>query len=240
MNSKILWSEADRVHKMITKPLKDGRLNLSKTAQIDVDKVPHAVLEAKDKVVEGTLYIMSAFGFLIGTILLGSVIYGMCIMLVGILLSMRLSKKRTIMYPFFFAKWNACTPFDITKKIPIKKYTVNEKIEMQKDTKEGKKSIWKTVSSKVREVGTLEFFELKMDDKANEGIPMYTPQDMVKLDKQSAMREIIKGEHADKMNLPLMIIVLVLGLVLGLYVSPIITQYMTQSAAPVAASTINP
>jgi hypothetical protein len=231
MNSKILWSEADRVHKLITKPLKDGTLILSKNAKIDVDKVPHAVIEFKDKVVEGALYIFSTFGLVLGTLLTGNMILGLCVMLCGVLLTQRLSKKRTIMFPFFFAKWNCCTPFDITKKLPIKRYTVKEMVSVEKQTKEGKKTVWKKVSEKVREVGSLEFFEMKIQDPPTTGIPMYTPQDLVASEKNTAMREIMKGEHGEKMNIPLLVIIMVLGLMMGLYISPILTQYMTQAAA---------
>jgi hypothetical protein len=192
MKAKMLWSEADRMHKMMTIPIKKGKLHLPKTKDgivpmIDVDKVPQSTIEYADKILEGITYVVggvAAYGAsMVGGLYIGASVFA------GTVLVAKQFMKRPILYPFYMARWNSCTPLNPDTAKPSRRFSIRRN---------------------KKEVGTIDFVEVKLKEPAD-GIEMYTPENYSRLHKATTLATYLKGTGGDKLPWPLLLMMIMVG-----------------------------
>lgn len=222
-NCKMLFSEAQDIHRLISRQIKSGKLYLNKNAHIDVDKVPQSTLLAKDKVVEGIGYMVSlgiaGIGFAFGGTYVALVLF--CISLV----ICRYVFIRYIMYPFYFVRWNSCMPFDMATAKPSRKFKIFRHKKKHMVRSDGTEYAHEAKE----ELGDLEFIEMKVVD--NPGITIHTPENYKRMQENVTMGEYLKAGAKDKMPWAMIIIMLAMGFMLCAVMFPNGIQAAMQAAS---------
>jgi hypothetical protein len=252
MKTKTLWSDKKGVFRVIEKEMKDGALVLSKKARINVEKLDNAIISYPDKMVNFLAMAVSGLGGGIGLVAGGSEA-GMLLAPVGFLgglIGVKIFMARRIYYPLICARWNSSQPFDLLKAKPSKAFKVNEKVQVQKRVLAyqkklkfltiKKKMVWKTIKTYNREVGELEFVDMKLN--VPEGIEVITPENYQNLHRNVALETMMRPDKGNDIPWLMCAIFAMVGFFMAVAFFPhgleAFIQSLQQSASSTAAAVI--
>jgi hypothetical protein len=247
--TKTLWSDKKGVFRIIDKVMVNGDLVLNKMARINVGNLENATISYPDKMVNALAVLGGTLAALFAAILLGP--YGyiatMPVFIIAVLVTRAMFMRR-IFYPLICARWNSSQPFDILNAKPSKAYVVKEKTQVQKMSIEfrkswkfirlGKKKVWKTVKTKMRDIGKLEFVEMRL--AVPDGISVVTPENYEHLHRNVALETMLKPEKGSELPWLFMFVFAMLGFFLAIALFPhgfeAFIQQMQQTAGQAAGA----
>jgi len=237
MKCKMLFSDADRIVRMITKDIKNGKVKISKQGDIDVDKIPYNLIEQKDKKAELVSMGVSGMAAMIGFLALYDLTIGI-VMFCTVFVFMFRFYRPMILYPLYFVRWNSSTPFKMAEAKPRKKFRLLRRSRIGKMKIQTKDDEYVELANEEAAYGDLEFIELAVKE-APEGIPTYTPESFRKMSENATLRELLTSFKKVQTPWMMMIVMLVLGFALCAMLFPNGIQAAMNAAGQAAGSASN-
>jgi hypothetical protein len=204
--AKILWSESDSVKKIITRPIKNGKIILNKKAMIDIDKVPVSMLVTNDRNYTITMSMLA----LIISFMTVFVTYDPVITFIIMGCAMGGSMfffRRKLIYPFYVATWYLNKPVNIDS---VSSKTSKWTSKLKRNPKS--KSL-KDVAAE----GEITFQDFKLKEGKGD---TYSPESYKNLSEDAALKALIQGESKDHLNLFFGMMMLAVGMMIAVIMFP--------------------